>query len=246
MELELKNINKAYRKKVVLKDINHLFKEKVYGILGPNGAGKTTLLNIIATAISPSNGIISLDKKEISNISDTYHAMIGYLPQKMEFYNHFTGYDFLKYMYVLKGGKEKNPPQIDELLKRLHLFDVRNHRISTYSGGMKQRLGIIQAFLGSPKLLLLDEPTVGLDLEERAEFKKMIREVGKQTIVILSTHIVSDVEETADYVLFMHEGRIIEKNSSEYYESLMEKSGLNGLEDYYLKLAGRALYDTND
>ncbi len=246
MELELHNISKAYRKKVVLSDLNQIFTEKVYGILGPNGAGKTTLLNIMATTVAPSNGSITLDEKGIFSIIDTYHGMIGYLPQKMEFYNHFTGYDFLKYMYLLKGGKEKNPPQIDELLKRLHLYEVRNNRISTYSGGMKQRLGIIQAFLGSPQILLLDEPTVGLDLEERAEFKKMIREIGKQAIVILSTHIVSDVEETADYVLFMSEGKIIEENTREYYDSFMEKNGVNGLEEYYLKLAGRALYDSDD
>jgi ABC-2 type transport system ATP-binding protein len=246
MELTLKNIFKAYNKKTVLTDVSQKFTIGVYGILGPNGAGKTTLLNIIATVLLASKGSIDYNKKNIKSIQDEYRLIIGYLPQKMDFYNHFTGSDFLQYMYVLKGGKEKKPKQLDELLKRLHLYDVRNNRIGTYSGGMKQRLGIAQAFIGSPKLLLLDEPTVGLDLEERAEFKKMIRQAGKEAIVLLSTHIVSDVEETADYVLFMHEGKIIEGNSRSYYEERMDKNEMSGLEEYYLKLAGRVLYESND
>lgn len=247
MELHLKGIEKSYRKKQVLFDINQSFGKGVYGILGPNGTGKTTLLNIMATALPASAGSIYRDDKQIDKANmEAYCSVIGYLPQKVDFYNHFTGYDFLKYMYILKGGKEKQPEQIDELLKRLHLYDVRGNKISTYSGGMKQRLGILQAFLGEPELLLLDEPTVGLDLEERAEFKNMIKEAGERATVILSTHIVSDVEETADYVLFMHEGKIIEGNSRSYYEEHMKEQGIAGLEEYYLNLAGRKLHDSDD
>lgn len=243
MELVLKEISKSYRKKTVLHDINQKFSKGIYGILGPNGAGKTTLLNIIATAVNADGGSVYYEEAEVRKNVEGYRSIIGYLPQKMDFYNHFTGYEFLNYMYILKGGKEKQPKEIDELLKRLHLYDVRNNRIRTYSGGMKQRLAIMQAFLCNPQLMLLDEPTVGLDLEERAEFKNMIKEAGKKAIVILSTHIVSDVEETADYVLFMHEGKIVEENRRTYYEQQMEEKGMESLEEYYFNLAGRDLDD---
>lgn len=243
MELVLKEISKSYGKKNVLHDVNQKFSQGVYGILGPNGAGKTTLLNIIATVVKPGKGFVCYDGAEVGTDMEGYRSIIGYLPQKMDFYNHFTGVEFLHYMYILKGGKEKQPKEIDELLKRLHLYDVRNDRIRTYSGGMRQRLAIMQAFLCNPRLMLLDEPTVGLDLEERGEFKNMIKEAGKKAIVILSTHIVSDVEETADYVLFMHEGRIVEESHRIYYEQQMKEQGMESLEEYYFNLAGRKLDD---
>ena len=122
----------------------------------------------------------------------------------------------MKYMCHLKGGDVKDTKQMDELLKRVNLFSVKDNHIATYSGGMKQRLGVAQAFLGTPSILLLDEPTVGLDLEERAEFKKMIREAGENAIVILSTHIVSDIEETADAILVMSEGKVLENKDMKY------------------------------
>ncbi len=244
MKIELKGISKKYGKTSVLSNVNQNFIEGVYGILGPNGAGKTTLLNIIASVLSPNEGKIYYEDKEINELGENYRAILGYLPQKMDFYNHFTGYDFLKYMYLLKGGKQKNPKQLDDLLQRVHLYDVRNNKIGTYSGGMKQRLGIAQAFIGEPKLLLLDEPTVGLDLEERAEFKKMVKEYGKIGTVILSTHIVSDIEETADYILFISEGKILESRDNDYYKSYMEEHDIEGLEQYYLQLSGRRLDDS--
>lgn len=246
MNLEVKNIGKRYGKKTILKGVNQNFTEGIYGLLGPNGAGKTTLLNIIATVISATEGEVLFNGKNVYDRIEEYHGVIGFLPQKIGFYNHFTGYDLMKYMYHLKGGDSKQRSQIDALLKRVNLFDVKDNRIATYSGGMKQRLGIAQAFLGNPKVLLLDEPTVGLDLEERAEFKNIIREVGKHTILLLSTHIVSDIEETADYILVMNEGKVLENREMEYYEDYIEKNGLSGLEQYYLQLTGRKLYDTGD
>lgn len=246
MELALKNIGKQYRGKWVLTGVDETFGKGVYGILGPNGAGKTTMLRILATVLQASKGEVRWDQKEILSMGEAYRALLGYLPQHMDFYDHFTGYDFLKYMYLLKGGKEKKPKQLEELLQRVHLSHVSDKKISTYSGGMKQRLAIAQAFIGEPELLLLDEPTVGLDLEERAEFKKMVREQGNRAIVILSTHIVSDVEETADSVLFVSEGKIIERNTSSYYQSYIREQGLEGLEQYYFQLAGRGLDDRSD
>lgn len=246
MNLEIQKIRKQYRKKTVLQDVSQSFTEGIYGLLGPNGAGKTTLLNIIASVIPASAGEIFLDGKNVYDVIEKYHSMIGYLPQKIGFYNHFTGYDLMKYMHHLKGGDQKETGQIDELLKRVNLYSVKDNRIATYSGGMKQRLGVAQAFLGNPSILLLDEPTVGLDLEERAEFKNMIREAGKTAIVILSTHIVSDIEETADYVLVMNEGSVLENKEMDYYKEYIEKNDVSGLEQYYLQLTGRKLYDAGD
>lgn len=246
MNLEIKNISKQYNKKCVLDKVSQNFTKGVYGLLGPNGAGKTTLLNIIATVIATSEGEIDFNGKNVYDQLEEYHSVIGYLPQRIGFYNHFTGYDLMKYMYHLKGGDVKDTSQIDTLLKRVNLYSVKDNRIATYSGGMKQRLGVAQAFLGTPTILLLDEPTVGLDLEERAAFKKMIREAGKHAIVILSTHIVSDVEEAADYILIMNEGKVLENNEMKYYKERIEQNGLDGLEQYYLLLTGRRLYDSEN
>lgn len=246
MKLEIKNISKQYGKKTVLQGVSQEFSGGVYGLLGPNGAGKTTLLNIIATVLKASAGTICYEQKNVFDDLAGYHSMVGYLPQKIGFYTHFTGYDMMKYMHYLKGGDRKNTRQIDELLQRVNLYDVKDNKIATYSGGMKQRLGIAQAFLESPRILLLDEPTVGLDLEERAEFKRMIQEAGKEMTAILSTHIVSDVEETADYILVMNEGKVLENHAMSYYMKQIEDKELTGLEQYYLHLTGRKLHDTGN
>lgn len=241
MKLELHNISKKYKNKVVLDDINCTFSNGVYGLLGPNGAGKTTLLNIMSTVIPSNTGTVLFGGKDCVKEKESYRSCIGYLPQKMEFYDHFTGFDFLKYLYVLKGGKEKEKNQIEALLKRMQLYSVKDDKIRTYSGGMKQRLGILQAFLGNPQVLFLDEPTVGLDLEERAEFKKMIVEAGKEAIVILSTHIVSDVDETADYVLFINKGKLNKMEGMDSIRSKISEGQYAGLEDYYFGLTGEEL-----
>ena len=165
----------------------------------------------------------AVEQKNVFDDLAGYHSMVGYLPQKIGFYTHFTGYDMMKYMHYLKGGDRKNTRQIDELLQRVNLYDVKDNKIATYSGGMKQRLGIAQAFLESPRILLLDEPTVGLDLEERAEFKRMIQEAGKEMTVILSTHIVSDVEYIANEILIMKNGELIQHGSPEKLLKPIEK-----------------------
>ncbi|HCX91917.1 MAG TPA: hypothetical protein DGZ34_04530, partial [Lachnospiraceae bacterium] len=142
MKLEIKNISKQYGKKTVLQGVSQEFSGGVYGLLGPNGAGKTTLLNIIATVLKASAGTICYEQKNVFDDLAGYHSMVGYLPQKIGFYTHFTGYDMMKYMHYLKGGDRKNTRQIDELLQRVNLYDVKDNKIATYSGGMKQRLGI--------------------------------------------------------------------------------------------------------
>lgn len=158
----------------------------MYGLLGPNGAGKTTLINIIATVLRPDDGCIKYDGNKIADLK-AYRSLIGYLPQHMGYYLNFTGEAFLDYIWNMKE-RQGNQEQVGELLKRFNLYDVRNKKISTYSGGMKQRLGICQAVIGCPKIILLDEPTVGLDLEERAEFKNTFRNSDKMLLYFVDAY----------------------------------------------------------
>ncbi|MDD6339510.1 MAG: ATP-binding cassette domain-containing protein [Butyrivibrio sp.] len=224
ISVKLLDISKYYKDKCVLDGINLDLSNGVYGLLGPNGAGKTTLLNILATVLQKNSGTILCDDKDISDSIEEYHSKLGFLPQHLSIYDNFTGRYFLQYMAMLKDASSES---IEEVLKVTNLTDVADKKVSTYSGGMKQRLGIAQALLGNPKILLLDEPTVGLDVEERAAFKKKVKEMGKEAIVILSTHIVSDVEEVADNIIFINNGKILDilsgenqKNIEEYYLSL--------------------------
>lgn len=204
-KIEISNICKSYKEKAVLNNISMTLENGVYGILGPNGAGKTTLLNILATVLKADSGNIIWNNNQILHNLEEYRSQIGYLPQQLSFYNNFTGRYFLEYMAELKGV---NRADVDRVLDIVHLADVSGKKIGTYSGGMKRRVGIAQAMLGTPGLVLFDEPTVGLDLEERAAFKNEIKKMGENSIVILSTHIVSDVEEVSDSIIYMKDGCI--------------------------------------
>lgn len=236
MELEIRNVSKMYKNRTVLSNINLRLKPGVYGLVGPNGAGKSTLINIIATLLQANEGSIFANGESIRDIS-LYRSKIGFLPQALDYYNNFTGCDFINYMCLLKEHKSDNQEEyVDELLDMVNLFDVRNSLISTYSGGMKQRLGIAQTFIENPEILLLDEPTVGLDLNERKRFKEIIKKMGKKAIVILSTHIISDVEETADEIIFIDSGKIIATGTCEYFKNYMYEQGLDSLEDVFRKM----------
>ena len=217
--LEIKKLSKKYDK-IVLQNVNLVLKNGVYGLLGPNGAGKTTLLNIIATALKPSSGEITWNSHRVYDHMDEYRSVLGFLPQSMTYYNNFTGKEFLEYMSVLK---EADKGKIPYYLELLHLSEHGNKKIGDYSGGMKQRLGIAQALLNDPKVLLLDEPTVGLDLEERAAFKQTLKKKSDESIVILSTHIVSDVEEVADEIIFIKEGQITKVEKNDHVSNLEER-----------------------
>ena len=180
----------------------------VTGLLGANGAGKTTLMRMICGVLSPSGGSITFDGIPVSD--EHYRAVLGYLPQDFGYYPEFSGRDFLLYFAALKGmGKNRARERSEEMLRLTGLSEVADKKIRTYSGGMKQRLGIAQALLGKPSILILDEPTAGLDPKERVRFRELIAEIGKQSIVLLSTHIVSDVEQIAERILIMKAGRII-------------------------------------
>ena len=208
MELNIDRITKQYGPKIAVDRISLTLRPGVTGLLGANGAGKTTLMRMLCGILRPTGGSISLDGLDVS--TEGYRAALGYLPQDFGYYPSFTGLDFLLYMAALKGMERSHARQRSlELLELVGLSEVGRKKIRTYSGGMKQRLGIAQALLSQPKLLILDEPTAGLDPKERVRFRTIIQEQGKESIVLLSTHIVSDVEHIADRILMVRDGQLI-------------------------------------
>ena len=210
MELQLENLKKQYETKCAVNNVSVKLGPGVYGLLGANGAGKTTLMRMICGVNKPTSGTISLDGKSIEELGEQYYTHLGYMPQDFGFYPDFTAREFMMYMAAVKGlDKEKAVKRTEELLNMVNLKDVANKKIKTYSGGMKQRLGIAQAELNNPSILILDEPTAGLDPKERVRFRNLISDFAKEKIVILSTHIVSDVSYIADTILMMKNGEII-------------------------------------
>ena len=208
MELIARNLSKRYRDKMAVDGVSLQLAEGINGLLGANGAGKTTLMRMLCGILKPTSGNITLDGVDVSR--EDYRAVLGYLPQDFGYYPDFTGMDFLLYLAALKGMSRPHAKRkAAELLELVGLSDVGKKKIRTYSGGMKQRLGIAQALLNDPRLLIVDEPTAGLDPKERVRFRNLLTELGKDTIVLLSTHIVSDLEHIANHMLMMSEGRII-------------------------------------
>ena len=226
MELIIDRISKQYKNKIAVDRISIKLQKGVYGLLGANGAGKTTLMRMICGILKPTSGTISFDGIDVSE--ENYRSVLGYLPQDFGYYPEFTGMDFLLYMAALKGmGKAQAKRKAEELLELVSLQEVAKKKIKTYSGGMKQRLGIAQALLNQPKLLVLDEPTAGLDPKERVRFRNLIADLGRENIVLLSTHIVSDIEQIAERVLMMKDGQLI------YQDKWDDRNG--SLEDFYLQ-----------
>ena len=200
----------------------------MYGLLGANGAGKTTLMRMLCGILHPTGGEITLDGLTVDQ--EDYRASLGYLPQDFGYYPGFTGMDFLLYLGALKGlPRPQAKARAAELLDLVGLSEVAKRKLKTYSGGMKQRLGIAQALLNHPQLLILDEPTAGLDPKERVRFRDLIAQWGEHCIVLLSTHIVSDIAHIADVVLLMKEGRIIHNGPA---------ADIDDLEAFYLRAFG--------
>ena len=214
MNLTIEKLIKRYGNKVAVNELSLDLQEGVYGLLGANGAGKTTLMRMICGVIAPTSGEVKVDGKNNIDMGEEYRELIGYLPQNFGYYPDFTAKEFMLYIASLKGLKPGfAKARTKKLLNMVGLEEVMNKKIRTFSGGMKQRLGIAQAILNNPKILVLDEPTAGLDPKERVRFRNIISDFSKDKIVILSTHIVSDVEYIANEILIMKSGSIIAKNS---------------------------------
>ncbi len=208
MELTVRELSKHYKDKKAVDGVSLRLTEGINGLLGANGAGKTTLMRMLCGILKPTAGSVALDGMDVS--SEDYRAVLGYLPQDFGYYPDFTGLDFLLYLAALKGLSRPHAKRKSaELLELVGLADVGKKKIKTYSGGMRQRLGIAQALLNDPRLLIVDEPTAGLDPKERVRFRNLLADLGHDSIVLLSTHIVSDVEHIADHMLMMSEGHII-------------------------------------
>lgn len=223
MELRLEAVTKNYKSKQVLKGISLTMGAGVYGLLGPNGAGKTTLIRILADVLRPTNGRVLYDGKDIRAVGDEYRAKIGYLPQDVSFYGDFTGRDYLEYSAALKGmEKPRAQKRIEELARSVGLWDDLKRKCAAYSGGMQRRLGIAQALLDDPKILILDEPTSGMDPYERIKFRNIISAYAKDRLVLLSTYIVSDVEQIAAQIMMMEYGTIQHIRTGEEYVQMME------------------------
>lgn len=209
-KLEMINVKKSYKHKNANENINLVLESGVYGLLGPNGAGKSTLMKQIVTVTNPTSGKILYNGKDIKSLDDEYRAIVGYLPQDFDAYKNFKAKDFLMYMAALKGmDKETSKKRVDELLKLVGLSEVSNKLVSKFSGGMKRRVGIAQALLNNPKVLILDEPTAGLDPQERTRFRNLLSQIGRDTIVILSTHIISDIESVAKETIMIKDGKVL-------------------------------------
>ena len=211
MKLKIVGITKKYHNLTALDHIDLELHNGIYGLIGPNGAGKSTLMRLLAGELRPTSGNIFWNGKDIFKLDEKYKRYIGYLPQTFGFYKEFTGYEMLCYIGLLKSKDniKKIRAQAKQLLNMLELSDKADAMTGKYSGGMKQRLGIAQALIGNPRILIMDEPTAGLDPMQRIYFKKKKKKYSSQKIIIVSTHIMSDVQELADHLIFLKKGRVV-------------------------------------
>lgn len=210
MELSIDRLTKHYGRKIAVDCVSASFKPGLYGLLGANGAGKTTLMRMLCAVLEATSGEVLLDKKEVTAMGADYRDLLGYLPQEFGYYPGYTAMEFLMYIAALKGiPRDIAKKRVRELLEVMGLESVSGKKLRTFSGGMKQRVGIAQALLNQPKILILDEPTAGLDPRERVRFRNLLADYAGDRIVLLSTHIVSDIEAIADEVLMMKKGKFV-------------------------------------
>ena len=234
--LELYNISKKYKEKIALNDVSLKLDNGIYGLLGPNGAGKSTLMNIITGNLEPTEGTIKWEGTEVKELGSNYRSLLGYAPQQQGMYETFSGRRFLSYMATLKGiSKSSMEDEINRVLLYVNMVEKSNQKIGTYSGGMKQRILIAQAIIGNPKLVILDEPTAGLDPKERVRIRERIAELSKDKIILVSTHVVSDIESIAKKIILIKTGKIIDYAN---VNGLCDKYNATNLEDVYMKIFG--------
>lgn len=215
MKLVLENVTKTYKDKTAVRNINtELTSGQLIGLIGKNGAGKTTLMKMLATITKPTSGQILFDGKNTVKNPNIIRNSIGYLPQEVSVYPNLTAYEYLNYVAALKEMKKNEAMhQIGQFLLEFHLEDIKDKKLGGFSGGMKQRIGIISALLNNPKIIIADEPTTGLDPKERITVRNMLSELAKERIVVLSTHIVSDIEAVASRILMLKDGSLIFDNT---------------------------------
>ncbi len=244
MELKIENLTKNYGKKCALDHFTFTFGCGVYGILGANGAGKTTLMSLITDTLKRDDGSILYDGEEILKMGADFRSLVGYMPQEQGFYEKMSVKSFLFYMAELKGlSRREAKEQIPKLLEVVNLKNCGHMHMESLSGGMRQRALLAQALLGTPTVVILDEPTAGLDPWERKRLCRYIWTLGEKAIVFLTSHIVSDIEDTADYILIMKNGHIIEDG---YPDELVEKSGKANLEELFLAVLDRKNVEYSD
>lgn len=243
MELYLEHITKRFKDMTAVDDVSLRITPGVWGLLGANGAGKTTLMRMIAGIMKPDGGEVFYDGIPIRELRESYRDVFGYLPQEFGFYPEFTVKDYLEYVSVLKGlTKKEAKRKIDGLLEQMTLSHVRNKKIAKLSGGMKRRVGIAQALLNEPEVLILDEPTSGLDPGERVRFRNLLSEFAHDRIVLISTHIVSDVEYIATQNAVMKEGKLLARGTTEELVKLVHNKvwtariPMNALPEYERRL----------
>ena len=216
MELKIANLTKEFKDITAVNDVNYSMHEGVYGLLGVNGAGKTTFMRMLCTLLKPDRGAITWNGQDIFAMDGEYRRILGYLPQDFGYYPDFTVYDYLMYIASIKGLRPVTAKQRTKaLLKQVGMDKAEKKKMKTLSGGMKRRVGIAQAMLGDPQILVLDEPTAGLDPNERIRFRNLISELSEKRLVLLSTHIVSDVEYIANEILLMKDGEIKASGTSQ-------------------------------
>ena len=216
MELKITDLTKDFRKTRAVDQVSYTFQSGVYGLLGVNGAGKTTLMRMLTTLLNPTSGEITWDGEDIFKMDKEYRTLLGYLPQDFGVYPDFTVQDYLMYISTLKGIRPAAArARVQEMLHLTGMTQFKNKKMKSLSGGMKRRAGIAQAVLNDPKILILDEPTAGLDPSERIRFRNLISELAADRIVLLSTHIVSDVESVAGQIILMKDGKFLVTGTSE-------------------------------
>jgi len=225
MELDIRGLTKKYGKKIALNDFNALLTPGIYGLLGPNGAGKSTLMNLLADNLKADHGEVLYDGEETIKLGKEFRRVLGFMPQQQGLYDNFTALRFLYYIAALKGMKKKKArEEINKVLALVNLTHDAHKKLGSYSGGMKQRILIAQAILNDPKVVILDEPTAGLDPKERIRIRNLISEISLNKIVIIATHVVSDIEYIAKEIIMLKDGHLLEKKSpSELIETVRMK-----------------------
>ncbi len=232
--LEIKDVTKKYKDVLALDHIHLRIDKGIYALLGPNGAGKSTLMNIITHQLNMTSGEVYWDQQPIQKLKNQFYSILGYAPQQQGLYEEMSGLRFLTYMALLKGIPKNNiKGEVSRVAKLVNMESYLFRKCKTYSGGMKQRILVAQALLGQPQLLLFDEPTAGLDPKERVSLRNVFEKLSKDHILLIATHVVSDVESIADEVIFLKKGKIVSCGS---VQELVDQYQVSSLEEVYLKL----------